>query len=703
MEKTITGNYASYYDRDASVSGILSVWLSAGEDKRLSAFDLYKCQVSVYNWQQPIVDPKARCAIPTSIEGMVSSIYDAEAGVISVENIMFGHSERGNISAFSLNGYGMSAYYAHDRRVEYSDAVSAVYVGRDFGQEDYDKAVEDWKRPPRDSLEHWLSTEYPSLQAYCDSLSNTVSVFFVQQPDYSDMVVVNGCMLKFRHAGDDRNEYRLPEDGVDRPAWFRQYDYHVPMTRYVVAFYKKYQSYTDMDKRTRVHLSSLIDPIGDNIGEDGHSQASGYITLNKDVMRLSALETITGEDTLSASSWILNIYKRYGVEFDRRTIIYSTAVGHDDMYTDYYGVRRYKDNKDTSSVKIANQANAKSANVVYIDSVRQVSAHTEADTSERGKLKVSIEFDLSVQYQGYGFDARTLEYDLIPVDYVNYAEFEQYHILQLKDDPVGRIDFNTQKGPKDVDEFNGEDPTLAFKYQNEIDISEISAEFPPLMSDQDRFANEGVYSAYNQNSVTDIRPVDQFVVEIDDISSKSFTVVHSEKILSDQQHIVSSGISTVVNSDLERLSGYYALKDNDFGSDDIYLYFNYNNNTANSFISPFYRYSYAIVPPGETGYVGLFNQISRASNYDISDPKRTLVSVWYSVVYLGGYRIRNISDDRPKYTAESLPLSAFLAESGLGADVAKAQAGGKPWNKDSHWLSDDWLSDCMSAGIDVND
>lgn len=180
LEKTITGNYASYYDRDASVSGILSVWLSAGEDKRLSAFDLYKCQVSVYNWQQPIVDPKARCAIPTSIEGMVSSSYDAEAGVISVENIMFGHSERGNISAFSLNGYGMSAYYAYDRRVEYSDAVSAVYVGRDFSQEDYDKAVEDWKRPPRDSLEHWLSTEYPSLQAYCDSLSNTVSVFFVQ-------------------------------------------------------------------------------------------------------------------------------------------------------------------------------------------------------------------------------------------------------------------------------------------------------------------------------------------------------------------------------------------------------------------------------------------------------------------------------------------------------------------------------------------
>lgn len=102
-----------------------------------------------------------------------------------------------------------------------------------------------------------------------------------------------------------------------------------------------------------------------------------------------------------------------------------------------------------------------------------------------------------MQYQGYGFDARTLEYDLIPVDYVNYAEFEQYHILQLKDHSVGRIDFNTQKGPKDVDEFNGEDPTLAFKYQNEIDISEISAEFPPLMSDQDRFANEGVYSAYN--------------------------------------------------------------------------------------------------------------------------------------------------------------------------------------------------------------
>lgn len=166
---------------------------------------------------------------------------------------------------------------------------------------------------------------------------------------------------------------------------------------------------------------------------------------------------------------------------------------------------------------------------------------------------------------------------------------------------------------------------------------------------------------------------------------------------------MSSDISTVVNSDLERLSGYYALKDNDFGSDDIYLYFNYNNNTANSFISPFYRYSYAIIPPGETGYVGLFNQISRASNYDISDPRRTLVSVWYSVVYLGGYRIRNISDDRPKYTAESLPLSAFLAESGLGADVAEAQAGGKPWNKDSHWLSDDWLSDCMSAGIDVND
>lgn len=163
MEKTISGNYASYYDRNASVSGILSVWLSVGEDKRLSAFDLYKCQVSVYNWQQPLVDPDARCAIPTSIKGMVSSIYDVEAGVISVENIMFGHSERGNISAFNLNGYGMSAYYAHDRRVEYSDAVSAVYVGRDFGQDDYNKAVADWKRPPRDSLEHWLSTEYPNL------------------------------------------------------------------------------------------------------------------------------------------------------------------------------------------------------------------------------------------------------------------------------------------------------------------------------------------------------------------------------------------------------------------------------------------------------------------------------------------------------------------------------------------------------------
>ena len=213
----------------------------------------------------------------------------------------------------------------------------------------------------------------------------------------------------------------------------------MPRRQFIIAFYKAYQEYTDVQgTTTHLPLSTVLNPSGDNLNSSLDGQNPDRITIPEDYLILTGhpTEQIKGDSVLSTAAWIVNIYRK-NRDDDGRIIVYSVVANQDDVYTDYYGHRLYQDNVDTSPVKIANQSGAKTFNSIYVPPVERLSVSTSvkarAISEDTAEIDVRLSLVLSAQYPGYWFEPWTFQYDVIPVDYVNYAEFEQYHILQLRE------------------------------------------------------------------------------------------------------------------------------------------------------------------------------------------------------------------------------------------------------------------------------
>jgi len=385
----------------------------------------------------------------------------------------------------------------------------------------------------------------------------------------------------------------------------------------------------------------------------------------------------------------------------------------------------FSDNVDAETTKIANQSKAKSSNIIYIDGVERLSVETVRTNDGADKVDVDLSLHLIAEYPGYSFRRSLLSVEFLPVNYANYSEYEQYHFMQTKAVEGGldtsAIELNASKSPYDYDALYEKDveqqnPALAIKYQNEYDISQISNDFPTLLASLHINVGEDILNSYSKNTVTDIKTTDQFVVEIDDMPHEEYVFdyytcqvdEYNRPVITDKEtdhpRCVTSLSTITFTPTLERLSGFYAFNDNirDAG---IKLFFNYNNNTANSFINPFYKYSYAIIPTGQVSCIGLFNQVNTVYDYNPEvtkkddgkyDTRISSYSVWYNIIFLGGYQIKNVSDELPKYEISRIGLSDFMEQSGLKQELIDL-------NISSTFDEQNVMRHVMSARIEVNE